>query len=326
MDQMRQLTQGTEREQMEKMAQFLKDSVDRFDPDRFERMQESQRKAMEALEDLQKLIARQQSLLDRTNKLPQGKAPEPRKEPQQCENPSAGGQCDKPGSGNEPSQAQGPAQGEGEEPGNQGQEAQQQGQSAMAGGASGGAGEQPAGNGNGGGEQKDQFPAVKTPREGAGEQGTIRSQLGDILRKLGSVTDQIPDNFPKADQSMKGSQKALAEEDPRGAAPLQREALDNLQKGQDSLIQQMAKGMEAMMSFGMGSGSGEGGYGMGFDPLGRGTDEGPGGLPDSDVKIPDEKERRRVQQIIEELRARSNDYQRPRIERDYIDRLLEQFD
>jgi hypothetical protein len=33
-----------------------------------------------------------------------------------------------------------------------------------------------------------------------------------------------------------------------------------------------------------------------------------------------------VQEIIEELRAKSNDYTRPKAERDYINRLLNQFE
>ena len=43
------------------------------------------------------------------------------------------------------------------------------------------------------------------------------------------------------------------------------------------------------------------------------------------IKLPDEKEQRRVQEIIEELRHRSNEPDRTKVERDYIDRLLDQF-
>jgi Sec-independent protein translocase protein TatA len=174
-----------------------------------------------------------------------------------------------------------------------------------------------------GGEAKEKFPDVKTPGEGAAEQGNIRGKLGDIMRDLGSGMSSLPEQFGKADQSMKSAQNALKDGDARGSAPAQREALENLQKAEDAALEQMAKSLQMMLSMGfMPQGSG-GGYGEGFDPLGR--EEGNGKGTD-DIKLPEEKERRRVQQIIEELRNRSNDYQRPKIERDYIDRLLEQFD
>ena len=106
------------------------------------------------------------------------------------------------------------------------------------------------------------------------------------------------------------------------SGPEQREALKQLQQGLDDTMKQMAKHMQAVMSFGPG-GASPSGYGKGYDPLGRSMGNGKSG--DQDIVLPDGKEQRRVQKIIEELRARSNDYNRPKVERDYIDRLLDQF-
>jgi uncharacterized protein (TIGR02302 family) len=152
-----------------------------------------------------------------------------------------------------------------------------------------------------------------------GQQKVLREKLGDIMRRLGEVTPEVPENFGKADQSMKESGRSLAKDLPKDSAPHQKTALDELQKGMDQTIEKMAEAMkESIMSFGFMPQSGN--FGSQYDPLGR-----QGQTMDGDVKIPDEAERRRVQEIIRELRSRSNDYQRPKVERDYLDRLLDTF-
>lgn len=154
-------------------------------------------------------------------------------------------------------------------------------------------------------------------KDQAREQSDIRKKLGEALEKLAGVMDSIPDNFANASQSMKLSENALGEGKATTSLPYQKNALDQLQKGMDDAISQMAQSMQqSILSFGMMPSGGN--YGEGFDPLGRGVSNG-------DVKIPDEKEQRRVQKIIEELRHRSNDSHRTKVERDYIDRLLGQF-
>ena len=50
-----------------------------------------------------------------------------------------------------------------------------------------------------------------------------------------------------------------------------------------------------------------------------------GGVDTSTVKIPKESEVQRAREIIEELRRRAGERERPKIEREYIDRLLRQF-
>lgn len=151
------------------------------------------------------------------------------------------------------------------------------------------------------------------------EQGGIRGKLGQSLRKLGMSGMEIPENFAKADQAMEASGKALGKGLAQESLPQQKTALDELQKGLDKAVKQMAQSMQqSLLSFG---GLGESGnFGEGYDPLGRST-----GMGTEDIKIPSDKERRRVQEIIEELRHRSNEPSRTKVERDYIDRLLDQF-
>ena len=148
------------------------------------------------------------------------------------------------------------------------------------------------------------------------EQAVIRGELGDSLHKLSDTGTEIPDNFAKADQAMKGSAEALGKGEAQQSLPLQKTALDELQKGLDKAIKKMAEGMQMSL---LSSGGEEGNFGEGYDPLGRSNNA------QEDIKLPDEKERRRVQEIIEELRHRSNEPTREKVERDYIDRLLDQF-
>jgi tetratricopeptide (TPR) repeat protein len=234
MQAMKDMQQGSSREQMQKMAEFFKNALDNVDMSKLQEMQEGQQRAMEALQDMQKLIDRQQKLLDQTGKKEQG--------------------------------------------------------------------EDTAGE--------------------AKEQQAIRNDLGEVMRKLGEGMPQIPENFGKADQQMKDALKSLSEGNGQASIPAQREALKQLQAAQDNAIQQMAQGMQQMiLSFGAMPKQER--YGEGFDPLGR--EDGNGKATTGDIVIPEEAERRRVQEIIRELRDRSNDYQRPKAEREYIDRLLDMF-
>jgi uncharacterized protein (TIGR02302 family) len=155
-------------------------------------------------------------------------------------------------------------------------------------------------------------------KEGAQQQSALRQKLGAMVEKLGDALGDIPGNFAKASQSMKLSGAELGKGRPKPSLPHQKAVLEELQKGLDSAVEKMAQSMQqSILSFGMPRDGGS--YGEGHDPLGRNLND------DSDIKLPDEKERRRVQEIIEELRHRSNDPNRTKVERDYIDRLLDQF-
>ncbi len=389
MEQMRELTQGSERERLQKMADLLKKTVDNTDMNRMQQMQQQQQKAMEALENLQKLIERQQNLLDKTNHLKPENKPQQQQQEQQQEQDSGSGrqnngqqqggqqgqqsgqqqggqqqggqqqggqqQGGQQASGSQQGQQQGGLQGQSTQPGGQRQGAMQgDGQQQMSGnepgdrqqgpngqrqaneGQGGNEGKQQAQQGSGGdkdghgegGKKAAQSGPIRNSGDAAKEQASIRKQLGDVVRDISNSMPDVPENFSNADQSMKGSHGSLQQGDTRGSAPQQKQALDELQSAQDALLQQLADSMrDVMLTFGAG-GSGQGGETPTgncdhTDPFGRCTD---GPTSTEDIGIPDEKERRRVQEIQEELRNRSNDYQRPKVERDYIDRLLDQFE
>jgi hypothetical protein len=121
---------------------------------------------------------------------------------------------------------------------------------------------------------------------------------------------------------MRDARDALQSDRPGDAVPPQTRAMDQLQQGMqgmaDQFMEQMGQAAERN--------SGQLGVrpGNGQDPLGR--TPGSSGIEALEgVEIPDRMELRRSREILDELRRRRGDRQRPPLELDYIDRLLRQF-
>jgi uncharacterized protein (TIGR02302 family) len=156
---------------------------------------------------------------------------------------------------------------------------------------------------------------------GADAQDALRQQLGDLMRRFSNATGDIPQGLGQAEQFMRGATDALRGDQLEGAAQAQNDALEQLKQG----MQQMSQAMRQQMGAQRGPGQRDP-----MDPFGRSLndEEGPGGdafaREGSDV-VPMESELDRSRQIFEELRQRRNQPQRPKIERDYLDRLLRQF-
>jgi uncharacterized protein (TIGR02302 family) len=131
------------------------------------------------------------------------------------------------------------------------------------------------------------------------------------------------DGLGEADNAMGDAGGRLGEGNADGAVDSQGKALEALRKGAQSLAEAMQQGE------GQGDGPGnqagrQQGSPNGSDPLGRplhGREFG----DDYTVKIPGEIDVQRVRRILEELRRRLADPQRPQIELDYIERLLKDY-
>jgi len=175
-----------------------------------------------------------------------------------------------------------------------------------------------------------------------------------MMQQYGDLTGQVPAPLGEADTAMRDAATALAQQMDVPASAAQQKAMDALQKGAQSMSQQLA------LQFGDGEGDGEGDEGEGQQP-GTGTTPGPGrsmrpggrqpggftgrdgrtkstardplgrntgvngSLNDGDVRVPDQMEAARGRAIQDELRHRGQDRNRPRPELDYIDRLLAPF-
>jgi uncharacterized protein (TIGR02302 family) len=134
------------------------------------------------------------------------------------------------------------------------------------------------------------------------------------------------DGLGEADTAMGDASGRLGEGNADGAVDSQGKALEALRKGAQSLAEAMQQGD--------GDGQGDGpsnrvgrqqsGGGPNDDPLGRPLHRRDFG-DDFSVKIPGEIDVQRVRRILEELRRRLADPQRPQIELDYIERLLKDY-
>jgi uncharacterized protein (TIGR02302 family) len=130
------------------------------------------------------------------------------------------------------------------------------------------------------------------------------------------------DDLGRAEQSMQDAEGALGEGNADAAVDAQGRALEALRKGAQGFAQQMQR--EPGMGQGQASRSGPPRAQQQTDPLGRpmrGREYG----DDTTVKVPGEIDVQRARRILDELRRRFADPQRPQLELEYIERLLKEF-
>lgn len=157
----------------------------------------------------------------------------------------------------------------------------------------------------------------------AGSQEQLRKDLGEMMRQLGEALGEIPRSLGRAEQSMRDARDALNGEEGQNPVQPQSRSLDQLQQGMQSMAESFMQQMGQQAERGSGSVGAQ--PGQSPDPFGRET--GRGGINDArtGVKIPDEGDIVRTREILQELRRRRGERQRPANELEYIDRLLRQF-
>jgi uncharacterized protein (TIGR02302 family) len=134
------------------------------------------------------------------------------------------------------------------------------------------------------------------------QQQELQKQLQDSLKGMdGKSADKLRD----AGKAMGEAQNSLGQKDLDNAGSAQNQAMEAMREGAQSLAKQAQGGQQ------MG----------GQDPLGRGQSQ----LGQSGVKIPGATDLAKARQILEELRRRAAQMNRPQQERDYLDRLLKSF-
>jgi uncharacterized protein (TIGR02302 family) len=179
------------------------------------------------------------------------------------------------------------------------------------------------------GDQQGEQQGQGQPQQGQqGQQGMnglgerqqgLAQMLQELMEQLGQNGMQAPRAFGEAGQSMQGAEGSLREGNRDQALGEQGDALAKLREGAQGLAREM-------MQQGQGQQGSEGRTGEARgddrDPLGRpmpsrGEDFG----PDRDM-LPSELAIQRAREILEMLRSRAGEQGLPRIEKDYIDRLL----
>ena len=195
------------------------------------------------------------------------------------------------------------------QPGDQGQNGEQPGQQQ----GQGGDGKQPGSDG----------------RSLAQRQQDLRNQLGDLNNgKLpGAGTDQGEagrKNLDEAGRAMGEAEQALRDGDLGGALDRQAEAMEALREGMRDLGEALAQDERNQGQAQDGEAFGQDDPNSRRDPLGR--------EPGNSARIGSDKNMlqgedvyRKAQNLLDEIRRRSGDQQRPDPERDYLKRLLDLF-
>ena len=210
--------------------------------------------------------------------------------------------------------------------GQQGQQGQrgQQGQQGQGQQGQQGQGQQPGENGFSDLQQGQQelrkrlgrmLDQMRRMQEGQGQQGQGQQGQngeggeGDAMGRAGEA-------MGRAEQAMREAEEALGRGEGQGALDAEGRALQSLRQG----AQAMAEAQRGQQE-----GQGPGGPGeesaQRTDPLGRPLRSQDYG-DDFTVKVPDEVDAQRARRVLEELRRRLEQPERPQIELDYLERLL----
>lgn len=212
-------------------------------------------------------------------------------------------------------------------------------QQGQPGGQEGPTGQQPQGQADGQGQGEGQQPGPPGTQQGQGEGGengsmsladrqeALRRQLEDQAGRLpGSGTEEGDEALRQLDdagRAMDDAAEALERGDIAGALDRQSDAMEAMREGMTALGRALAEeeGREP------GQGQAEGAMPSDRplqDPLGRQAGNAGSFGSDEDIEAREEAYRR-ARELLDELRRRSAEQDRPDIELDYLRRLLDQF-
>ncbi len=219
--------------------------------------------------------------------------------------------------GQERGQEQGPQAGDQPGPGEEGETP-----------GEGGEGQMGEGRGEGQGLGDGDAPGQGLGQNLADRQRALRDTLRDLdaLDLPGDGTqggEATREALDDAARAMEEAERALRDGDGAGALDRQSDAIDALREGMSNLAEEMARengggGERDMASLG------QDGLGGQRDPLGR--ESGNTGRLGTDADmLPGEDAERRARELLDEIRRRSGEQDRPEDERDYLRRLLERF-
>ena len=157
-------------------------------------------------------------------------------------------------------------------------------------------------------------PEQRTWFEGAASrQDKLRHGLGSMMLRFDETLGKIPQQLGKAERAMRDAVESFAQGRPAMAVPRQGEALEQLRQAQKDLAQRIAQRLSGRLGAVRGSPGGWPGWRR--DPFGRFPDGAFGSAFGERIKIPDRME----------IRRRAGERQRPKPERDYIERLIRRF-
>lgn len=302
MDNLEEMAKNGSREEAQQMLSEMRDMMERMQQGKQDKEQAQKNEEMlKLMDELGGVVGDQQKLMDETFKERREQGRQPRNEQQKDQQrfgaESNEGRQERGERGAKSGQRRGQGQGE---KGQQGGQSQGQGQQ----------------QGQGGEEGEGQRGQGQEGRQGLSQrQRQLRDRLQQLQKGIGEQGGQPSEQLEGAKESMESAENSLGRGDLEGATEQQAQALDQLRQGAQSMAKEMMKNMPSRM--------GQNGD-TPRDPLGRpqrsqGPDLG------TAVKVPDQIDMQRAREILEELRRRLGDAQRPAMELDYLERLLKRF-
>jgi uncharacterized protein (TIGR02302 family) len=175
------------------------------------------------------------------------------------------------------------------------------------------------------GQQKGSRQGQKQGSTGDRQQA-LRERLQDLEQRMKENGMRGEQGLADAEDAMREAEEALKQGKEGDAADAQGRALDGLKRGADGMAQQMQDMAQAQGEGQQGEGQQPGQEGQAGarddDPLGRPTRGRE--MSDGRVRVPtaDESAVQRARRIMEELRRKLGDPNRPQEELDYFERLL----
>jgi hypothetical protein len=137
--------------------------------------------------------------------------------------------------------------------------------------------------------------------------------------------DAARDALGRAERAMREAQRDLEDGNLGGALDDQAQAMDALRDGMQELGRALAENRpEGDSQQRQGQAGMEEGEGFQRDPLGRRSGEG-GQLGTEESMLGGAEAARRARELLDEIRRRSGERERPELELDYLRRLLDRF-
>ncbi|WP_397544124.1 TIGR02302 family protein [Roseovarius salis] len=149
----------------------------------------------------------------------------------------------------------------------------------------------------------------------------LERQRGNLPGAGSEAGDAAREALERADRAMRGAEEALRGDDLAEAIDRQAEAMEALRDGMRNLGEALAENNRTQG--GQGQARGQPGAQQ-SDPLGRRTGRG-GEVGTRDDMLQGEDVYRRARELLDELRRRSGEGDRPDVELEYLERLLERF-
>lgn len=187
--------------------------------------------------------------------------------------------------------------------------------------------------GQGGGEGGEQpgGQGQQLAEDGQGDAGSLADRQEALRRELerqqqglpqlgGEAGEAAREALERAGRAMEGAEEALRGDDLAGAIDNQAEAMEALREGMRNMGEALA---EQQNPGGQGDAQGPPGQAQ-ADPLGRETGQGRQ-AGTQDRLLQGEDVYRRARDLLDEIRRRSGEGERPDVELDYLRRLLERF-